>query len=707
MKRWLIAVVLLLVGGPVFAQTLDQFYGDANVNCPNGPQPAGCVINQATGTACMTYIATVSGRKIFCDPLGHPLVIHAVDEANFAICHVDPAGQGCTANAGVNHFVPSNNSEPGGAWADATAQRFLSWGINALGAGNYAALVPWNNGYGGPTDPCGRTTIAHKMMIIPEMPGSYYPRLKGAASISQPVKGISAAVANTSAYLAYKEPPDVYDTNLYTYQQDQMTQENPCYAPYIVGFFSDDADYTFGLIDSMDPNHLGTYTGYNAGLRDGWIVALASPVQFEATDANGTTGTLYPNPEVYTKIQWQTYIEGQHASVSALNTAWGSSYTTFGTSGTCFGSAFPTGLCPTPSAAFNLGTGNGSTVTFTGTLTTTVSKHSLGVFVGSTLEAGDDGSGNIVSSNVTSSTINYSTGAISVTFATAPANGAAITVQYIANGWCIGTGLMDECYATASHAYMGTDSTGTVLTGASAGLLADVDAFSGDMAAEYLSGMRNAARAVQPNALFFGPDAFIGYGAMPYSWILQAAAGNVDAMEITEWCGPACASEPSGAGWLPANYFTWLQQYAGDMPVFMSFYTVAQNDSELYPTYSQTNLFSTQSGRGQYYAQTVANGAGAKFPDGLGFFLGTNEWQLYDDWSQHLNWGTPNTARDNSYDGREAGPAVTTCEVITSAYCGNDYEPTFYGDLTDYMKTANLQLYGKLFPTASSGGSVF
>src|SRR5207247_9294463 len=47
--------------------------------------------------------------------------------------------------------------------------------------------------------------------------------------------------------------------------------------------------------------------------------------------------------------------------------------------------------------------------------------------------------------NQVSSTINYSTGALTITFISPPANGTTITMNYVYNGWMSGgTGLMDE-----------------------------------------------------------------------------------------------------------------------------------------------------------------------------------------------------------------------------------------------------------------------
>jgi hypothetical protein len=91
---------------------------------------------------------------------------------------------------------------------------------------------------------------------------------------------------------------------------------------------------------------------------------------------------------------------------------------------------------------FTLGTGNGSTTTFTGTLPNgPIASLSVEVQAGSVIGK-DDGCGRIIGTGI-SGTINYETGEISITFSSAPANGTAIKVAYATRPIGVLTHILD------------------------------------------------------------------------------------------------------------------------------------------------------------------------------------------------------------------------------------------------------------------------
>lgn len=84
----------------------------------------------------------------------------------------------------------------------------------------------------------------------------------------------------------------------------------------------------------------------------------------------------------------------------------------------------------TPISGEAFGTGDGSTTEFAHTLASSpVLLGSVSITAGS-VTAADDGLGNLVGAGVVAGTIDYDTGAATITYETAPANGTAITVDY-------------------------------------------------------------------------------------------------------------------------------------------------------------------------------------------------------------------------------------------------------------------------------------
>ena len=81
-----------------------------------------------------------------------------------------------------------------------------------------------------------------------------------------------------------------------------------------------------------------------------------------------------------------------------------------------------------------IGTGDGSTTSFSATLANTpVEPKSLTVHYtigGASYTGTNDGEGNITGTDIDSGTINYDTGDVSLTFSTAPDSGTDITIDY-------------------------------------------------------------------------------------------------------------------------------------------------------------------------------------------------------------------------------------------------------------------------------------
>lgn len=101
----------------------------------------------------------------------------------------------------------------------------------------------------------------------------------------------------------------------------------------------------------------------------------------------------------------------------------------------------------------SIGTGDGSQKTFSGSLTNDCIKKGTLSITDGTETFTDNGNGVLTGDAGGTGTINYASGAYSVTFNTAPSNGASITADY--TYWTYGTYVSDEAVGT------GDDSTKT------------------------------------------------------------------------------------------------------------------------------------------------------------------------------------------------------------------------------------------------------
>jgi hypothetical protein len=83
------------------------------------------------------------------------------------------------------------------------------------------------------------------------------------------------------------------------------------------------------------------------------------------------------------------------------------------------------------SAEDTIGTGDGSTVAFASTLNLlSVKSSTVTIYINGVSQGTDDGAGNLTGAGISSGTINYTTGVISVTFNTAPGSLESVTVDY-------------------------------------------------------------------------------------------------------------------------------------------------------------------------------------------------------------------------------------------------------------------------------------
>jgi hypothetical protein len=285
------------------------------------------------------------------------------------------------------------------------------------------------------------------------------------------------------------------------------------------------------------------------------------------------------------------------------------------------------------------------------------------------------------------SSINYANGQLTVTFATPPPAGAQVTVDYTANGWMYGTGLMDEdgrhtawlgnnpyCLSAA----LSCDGVDNPLPNANANVAADLDAWLTQFAAQYFGSCRSSLKKYAPNLLYLGADTIGDWGVPARKQILSAAGQYVD-VAFTTWF----AGQPDSA--TSSAMYAYLTQYLGDKPIinFMGLQSNPDSSLYLYPS-GYVEGASTQAQRGQMYESIVNTMLTTPSYNGTYQWLGIAWWGLTDYWNEKLDWGLVSLS-DNAYDGKSASVTARTDPWGFST----GGEQKGYGDAVDLVKQAN------------------
>lgn len=551
--------------------------------------------------------------------------------------------------------------DTGPAWAPAQLRRMQTWGFNTVGpfASVYALAT-----HEFPTWPGDRSNPV-KVPFLAFLRPSFYAMENENGWAGMPVKNMLAGVS--PYYKGYRPADgvaDYFDPNWEKFLANQLAHDGAeikqsAYKRYMIGVSLDDSDDLFGFGAGPDFRTQPEAGKNNPHL--GWLVLTASPEQ----SASAQYSAVYSDACVYTKNALHDLLVAKYGTIAALNDAWGSNYSTFGSSGSTI-------------RGETVGTGSGTMASFTKTLAhTTVTRFSLQLLLAGAVVGGDLGDGRVWGPNL-NGTIDYSTGALNITFPNAPKNGAAITVNYVQNGWGAGQGLMDEDGRPSHQGWVGRDDLG--LSDARSTVRADLDRFLYEIAKHYFSVERQQIEAWLPGALFLGPTTLGTWSTPSNQNVLKAAGESLDAMAI-------------GGGWpLSQKQLDFIRQFYGDKPIYVGAYRTANADSGLWRHAGGPGDFSTQAGRGQdYFNRTTALAAATYSQDGSRPYVGVIWWQYLDNRGERLNWGLV-TLDDNAYDGHEAVPGRVSCSPpLENKTCGG--EERSYGDLLTPVKNAHRRLF--------------
>ena len=699
------------------AETLSELSSRAQLDQYGGSTRLPCI--NKTGHFILTKIGN---RWWFCTPAGNAFI-------SMSVGGLGPLGKMSNDCENVNTY-PIYIRKYGDAtynWSWQTLKRMTTWGFNSVGQDSIGFVHP-DTSCRGCVWPGGKQPIPLPHLVEPKPAESA--SINQSGFLNEPIKDEISGTNNN--YTAWRGAAlyDVFDPKLNTWWQKLLSNaSNPGIKrirnndPYILGVFTDDSDYFWG--SGAGPDFPTGHTNANVA----WMTLITSPVQtFIQTTPFGNKTFLYQTTQNYSKTLatnpttpcsiaspcslrdylWQKY----GGSIANLNKAWGAHYTTFDSTGTQV-----TGEA--------VGSGDGSTKVFTYKLIHVAeSPYSILIFVGGVAKAGDcpwfhrgcgttaanTGSlGSPTANYITQaeSSINYSTGTITITFVTPPAVGTPITINYVHDGWMAGgTGLMDE---DGSHtAWVGTNpfclegpdpnyptyfscvgggGTNNAVPNANPTLGADLDNWVSQMAAKYFKTMHDDLKAVS-NLPYLGLDTLGSWNGPAYSKFLEGAAPYLDGayVSLAYW-----APTPSPATF--QSVYQYTTRYLGDVPLLKFGGVNAQSDSSMYcHSVGGPNIMPDQATRGQVWYNTVSYLLTTPGYNGTYPFVGFDWWTWQD--SQNLNQGLV-SIHDNAYDGHEAVSATVPCSPPNQALsCGGEAKD--YGNVIEKVIQANTLWYKPL-----------
>lgn len=282
---------------------LDKYGGYEDITVPGG----------ATG---FFRIEKLGDRWMFVTPQGHPYWLLAV--------------YGLDITDGGNRYVEAITKKYPGTpewgyrweWAGNSLRRIKSWGFNAVGEYSSRYMLPVGT-YGHPSG------NPEKLPFLGILNASWYSKLPN-SHISEPVKDIIAGTA-PGVYTGWRgQFPDIFDPKFEEFVSSKVADNSPQFftdppeqSPWIIGTTLDDADYTYGFGPHPDvvPDHYHSHLG--------WIVAVTAPTQ----QKNTQLGISYTDTIVYTKHAFRDFLRHKYKTLEALNTAWGSRYTSWDSNG--------------------------------------------------------------------------------------------------------------------------------------------------------------------------------------------------------------------------------------------------------------------------------------------------------------------------------------------------------------------------------------
>ncbi len=318
----------------VFEQLLDDYGGLSAVPCPNGPQPH-------------FYTQKVHDRWHFCSPAGNTFWMNGVYNVQAGDTTVDYQGIALSSVIAAKYATGLTKDHTLN-WALQAVRQMKSFGFNTLNEYSHVATWPTvvDFGWNGITPD---RTIPEKMPFTLIVNANVNAMKNASNYANGPIKELFAGI-KPGIYTGYAAATtaDLLDPNYALWLKNYLANDylvhqaiTATHNDYLVGFTVDESDEMWGFAtgadfptvadgavsDGMEQPHLG------------WVILVTAPTQ-----------SGYADPQVYSKTLLSTWLASHYSNnIAALNTAWGSNYSSFGSAGgwgTGSGVLDEDGTCP-------------------------------------------------------------------------------------------------------------------------------------------------------------------------------------------------------------------------------------------------------------------------------------------------------------------------------------------------------------------------
>jgi hypothetical protein len=351
----------------------------------------GGIVGQSCTQTGYFHSEKVGNRWWLCTPAGNRWWMTSVGGTN-------APGGGCDASTGqCSNYPAIANSKYGDLnihWGPQQNRRLQLWGFDSVGqlSAGYmysTASCPGCDGW-----PAGQQPV--KLPMTQTLNVSNYAAINLHNYADRPMKNMLYGMNKNykgwpASVMDFFEPQ--FGSWMAGYFADTTVNGVHRYltSPWVVGVFLDDTDWFWGMgagpdFHTIPSGHTNSHVGY--------MTLITSPMQtFNPDPASRGVPALYTDAKVYSKTAMASppsscgptspcslrdYLHKKYdGSITALNTAWGSNYTTFDSTGTSV-------------AGEVIGTGDGTKTVFTHTLAATpVSPESILVSVDGVPQGGD------------------------------------------------------------------------------------------------------------------------------------------------------------------------------------------------------------------------------------------------------------------------------------------------------------------------------